>query len=235
MTVLSIEGLKGGYSEVDILNGIDLMLNQGEILTIAGTNGAGKSTVAKAVVGLLPRVSGSVRLEGKDITFMAPESRAQNGIGYVPQVANIFPSLTIIENLEVVKGVQDRKARIGEMFRLFPALADRKRSRAGRLSGGERQQLAYARALMTRPKVVVLDEPTAALSPTLVADSFARIASLASDGTSILLIEQRARQALAISDRGAIMDGGRIAMEGPASELLNNEKAADLYLGHYST
>ncbi|MER9076829.1 ABC transporter ATP-binding protein [Mesorhizobium sp. M0904] len=235
MTVLSIEGLRGGYSEVDILNGIDLVLKQGEILTIAGTNGAGKSTVAKAVLGLLPRVSGSVRLGGKDITFMPPESRAQNGIGYVPQVANIFPSLSITENLEVVKGVQDRKARIGEMFRLFPALAERKRSRAGRLSGGERQQLAYARALMTRPRVVVLDEPTAALSPALVADSFARIASLASDGISILLIEQRARQALAISNRGAIMDGGRIAMEGPASELLNNEKAADLYLGHYPT
>jgi ABC-type branched-subunit amino acid transport system ATPase component len=232
MTVLAIKDLKGGYSEVDILTGIDLTLNEGEILTIAGTNGAGKSTLAKATVGLLPRVSGTILLDGKDITFISPERRAQSGIGYVPQVANVFPSLTVVENLEVVQNVKDRKARISEMFDLFPSLGEHGRARAGRLSGGERQQLAYARALMTRPRVVVLDEPTAALSPALVADSFARIKSLASAGASILLIEQRARQALAVSDRGAIMDGGRVAIEGSAKDLLDNEKAAELYLGH---
>jgi branched-chain amino acid transport system ATP-binding protein len=232
VSVLCVEDLRGGYSEVDILNGVDLTLDAGEILTIAGTNGAGKSTLAKAVVGLLPRVAGRVVLDGADITHLPTERRAQGGIGYVPQVANVFPSLTVVENLEVVEGVRDRKARIAELFALFPALAERKRMRAGSLSGGERQQLAYARALMTRPRVVVLDEPTAALAPALVKDSLARVASLATDGTAVLLIEQRARQALAISHRGAIMDGGRVAMSGPAATLLADERAADLYLGH---
>jgi branched-chain amino acid transport system ATP-binding protein len=232
VSVLCVEDLRGGYSEVDILNGVDLALDAGEILAIAGTNGAGKSTLAKAVVGLLPRVCGRVVLDGVDITHMPTERRAQGGIGYVPQVANVFPSLAVFENLEVVEGVRDRKARIAELFALFPALAERKRMRAGSLSGGERQQLAYARALMTRPRVVVLDEPTAALAPALVKDSLARVASLATDGTAVLLIEQRARQALAISHRGAIMDGGRVAMSGAADTLLADERAADLYLGH---
>lgn len=232
MTLLVIEDLRGGYGEVDILNGVDLSLEPGEILTVAGTNGAGKSTLAKAVVGLLPRVSGRILLDGRDLSRLPAERRARSGIGYVPQVANVFPSLSVSENLEVVEGVADRRARIAELFALFPALASLKRSRAGSLSGGERQQLAYARALMTRPRVVVLDEPTAALSPSLVADSFARIASLAGTGTAVLLIEQRARQALAVSNRGAIMDGGRVAMADDARTLLADERAAALYLGH---
>jgi len=233
VTLLSIVGLRGGYGDIDILNGVDLTLNPGEVLTVAGTNGAGKSTLAKAIVGLLPRVSGRIFLEGTDLAGVPAERRARSGIGYVPQVANIFPSLTVIENLEVVEGVHDRRGRIDELLALFPALAQRRRSRAGSLSGGERQQLAYSRALMTRPKVVVLDEPTAALSPALVTESFGRIATLAAEGTGVLLIEQRARQALAISHRGAIMDGGKVAMEGEAATLLSDERAANLYLGHH--
>lgn len=229
--ILAIEGVTGGYGEVDILNGIDLTLAAGEILTVAGTNGAGKSTLAKAVVGLLPRVGGTIRFEGRDLRTLPAEARARAGIGYVPQVANVFPSLTIQENLEVVEGVADRRGRIRELFEAFPALAERRRFRAQSLSGGERQQLAFARALMTRPRVMILDEPTAALAPQRVADSFARIAALAKSGIAVLLVEQRARQALAISDRGAILDGGRVALSGPAQTLLADERAAALFLG----
>lgn len=231
LSLLEIRDVRGGYAEVDILTGIDLALMPGEILTVAGTNGAGKSTLAKAVVGLLPRVSGEIRFEGVVINAVPTEKRAALGIGYVPQVANIFPSLSVQENLEVVVGVANARARMAELFDVFPALAERRRTRAGAMSGGERQQLAYARALMTRPRLVVLDEPTAALSPMLVAETFERIRALPAMGASVLLIEQRARQALAISHRGAILDGGKVALEGPASTLLADERAAALYLG----
>ncbi|MCU0820242.1 MAG: ABC transporter ATP-binding protein [Beijerinckiaceae bacterium] len=233
MSVLEIDNLSGGYSEVNILNGVTVSVGAGEIVTVAGTNGAGKSTLAKAVVGLLPRVEGEIRFEGSVINAVPTEMRANRGIGYVPQVANIFPSLTVQENLEVVVGVTDQRQRIAELFAVFPALASRRRTRAGSMSGGERQQLAYARALMTRPRLIVLDEPTAALSPALVSETFERIRALPSIGASVLLIEQRARQALAISHRGVILDGGRVAMEGPADTLLADERAANLYLGQH--
>ncbi len=230
---LAITALRGGYTEVPILNGISLSVARGEVFTVAGTNGAGKSTLAKAVVGLLPIVSGDIMLDGKDIKALPAENRALAGIGYVPQVANVFRTLTVRENLEVVEGVANRKQRMDELFAHFPTLATRQRRTAGSLSGGERQQLAFARAMMTRPLVLVLDEPTAALSPALVEDTFALIRALADSGLAILLIEQRARQALAVSERGAILDGGLVAMEGRAADLLADDRAADLFLGRH--
>lgn len=229
--VLALVAVTGGYSEVDILKGLTLDIAPGVILTIAGTNGAGKSTLAKAIVGLLPRVGGDILFEGQSLLGIPTEKRAALGVSYVPQVANIFSSLTVQENLAVVVGVPDSRRRMDELFSTFPALAARRRARAGSMSGGERQQLAYARALMTRPRLIVLDEPTAALSPALVAETFNHIRQLPALGASVLLIEQRARQALAISDRGAILDDGRVAMEGPAETLLSDERAAALYLG----
>jgi branched-chain amino acid transport system ATP-binding protein len=231
MSLLAIEALAGGYGETDILGGVDLAIEKDEILTVAGPNGAGKSTLAKAVMGLLPRVRGRVTFEGRDILAEPVERRLALGLGYVPQVGNVFPSLSVTENLQVVAGVRDQRARIAELMEVFPALAERRRARAGSLSGGERQQLAFARALMSRPRLMILDEPTAALAPALVAESFARIAQLPSLGVTVLMVEQRARQALAISQRGCILDGGRVAMLGPAATLLADPRAASLYIG----
>jgi branched-chain amino acid transport system ATP-binding protein len=231
VTLLEIDDVRGGYGDVDILNGISLSLQKDEILTVAGTNGAGKSTLAKAIVGLLPRVTGRILFEGMDLLPLPTEERVARGIGYVPQVANVFGSLSILENLQVVVGVRDQGKRIKELFEAFPLLGERKRARAGSLSGGERQQLAFARALMTRPRLMILDEPTAALAPAKVAEAFQLITRLPSLGVSVLVVEQRARQSLAISNRGCILDGGRVALSGDAESLLEDERAAELYLG----
>lgn len=230
--ILSVDDVRGGYGGgADILNGISFTTQAGEILTIAGTNGAGKSTLAKAIVGLLPDVRGRIVFQETELTRLSTEQRIALGIGYVPQVANVFPSLTVSENLRVVAGVKEQDRRIDELFATFPALAERKRLRAGTLSGGERQQLAFARALMIRPKLLILDEPTAALSPAKVGETFALIKRLPELGVSVLIIEQRARQSLAISNSGCILDGGRVAMSGSANELLADERAAEMFLG----
>lgn len=229
--LLTVHDLRGGYGETDILNGINLELTAGEILTVAGTNGAGKSTFAKAVVGLLPRRTGSILFDGTEIIRLRTESCIAAGIGYVPQVANVFHSLTVKENLQVVTNIADKRARIDAMLAAFPALVPLMGRRAGGLSGGERQLLAVARALMPQPKLLILDEPTAALSPAKTQDVFELITTLPRLGVAVLLVEQRARQALAISHRGCILDAGKVAMEGPAQSLLHDERAAELYLG----
>ena len=197
MSLLEITGIEGGYGEADILRGIDLRVEPGEIVTVAGTNGAGKSTLIKAVMGLMPRCRCRCRcrvvFDGHDLLRLAPEDRVSVGIGYVPQVANVFGSLSVIDNLRVVERVPGRAARIEDMLRQFPALAGRRRVAARALSGGERQQLAFARALMARPKLLLLDEPTAALSPNLVTQVFELIRILPSLSTAILLVEQIGR------------------------------------------
>ena len=229
--LLVLEDIHGGYGDVDILNGISLSIAPGEIVTIAGTNGAGKSTLAKAILGLLPRVTGSMLFEGNELVRLSPEYRVAAGIGYVPQVANVFPSLTILENLQVVTGVRDqRRGSMNSSWRSRPSQGGR-RTRAGSLSGGERQQLAFARALMSRPRLLVLDEPTAALAPAKVADAFRLIQDLPRLDVTVIVVEQRARQSLAISRRGYILDGGLVAISGDALSLLADERAAELYLG----
>jgi branched-chain amino acid transport system ATP-binding protein len=232
VTLLALEDVRGGYGGgTDILNGISFNMNSGEIVTVAGSNGAGKSTLAKAIVGLLPDVRGRIVFQGTELTNLPTEERIALGVGYVPQVANVFPSLTILENLRVVAGVKAQAARIDEMFAAFPALKERARQRAATLSGGERQQLAFARALMISPRLLILDEPTAALSPSKVAESFALIHRLPTLDVSVLIIEQRARQSLAISDSGCILDSGRVVLAGPAGDLLADERAAEMFLG----
>ena len=229
--LLAVRGLSGGYDEADILHGIDLTVDEREIVTIAGTNGAGKSTLSKAVVGLLPRVSGQIELAGKDVTRLPAEDRIATGISYVPQVANVFASLTVLENLQIVRNVDRATDRIVHLLDTFPALKPRLKQRAGTLSGGERQQLAVARALMTSPHLIVLDEPTAALAPALVEQVFALVTGLPRQDVAVLMVEQRARQALAISGRGYILDQGRVVLSGGADELLGDDRMAKLYLG----
>ncbi len=231
--ILVTEGVRGGYGDVDadILNGVDAELGEREIVTVAGTNGAGKSTLIKAILGLLPRCAGRIAFAGLDLQSLSTEARIEAGLGYVPQVDNIFRALTVRENLEVVAGVRDRTTRIAQMFELFPALAERARMNAGALSGGERQQLAFARALMAQPRLLLCDEPTAALAPAMADQVLATVGRMAELGVSVLLVEQNVRAALAISARGYVLDGGRVVASGPAQQLLRDQRLAALYLG----
>lgn len=229
---LTVKDLYAGYGEVDIIKAIDLRVKPRQIVTIAGTNGAGKSSLIRAIMGLLPRVRGEVIAAGRDILREPAEQRLLRGVGYVPQVSNVFGSLTVMENLQVVEHVSDPAARADLMLELFPILKERLRIPAGYLSGGERQQLAFARALMSSPSLMLLDEPSAALSPSMVAQVFNRVRSLTELDVSVLMVEQRARQALAFSDYGYILDGGRVVLQGEAQQLLGDEEMARLYLGH---
>ena len=233
MTLLTASEVVAGYGEAEILHGVSITVAEGEIVTIIGPNGCGKSTLMKAIVGLVDVRTGSVRFRGDDITGVPPEMIVRTGLCYVPQTSNVFPSLTIRENLEMGAFVRsdDFRGRIDEMFNLFPDLAERPGRKAGSLSGGQRQMLAIGRALMLDPRLLILDEPSAGLSPAMTNMVFERIREINRSGVAVLLVEQNARQALQMSNRGYVLTAGENRLEDSGPDLLNNPEVATLYLG----
>jgi ABC-type branched-subunit amino acid transport system ATPase component len=232
--VLEIRDLVAGYSpELDILSGVSIRVLAGEIVTVVGPNGAGKSTLMKAVIGLLAPRNGRVSLRDTDITGRPPHEIVRLGVGYVPQRENVFESMSVMENLELgslgPRGLNGT-ARIEELFRLFPRLGERRRQIVGTMSGGERQMVAMARALMPNPQILLLDEPSAGLAPMFVEAVFRQVTGINAAGVSILMVEQNARAALALSHRGYVLDLGRNAFEGPGPQLLADPRLAELYL-----
>jgi ABC-type branched-subunit amino acid transport system ATPase component len=231
--VLATEGLVAGYvPEVDILNGVSITVGEGQIVTVIGPNGAGKSTLIKSIFGLLPPREGRVVLRGEDLVGLKPHAITRRGMSYVPQLDNVFQSLTVEENLEM--GSLDRsktRERISIMYELFPRLGERRSQAAGTMSGGERQMLAMARALMPDPQVLLLDEPSAGLAPAFVEAIFAKVEEINNAGVTIVMVEQNASRALAMSSRGYVLDLGQNRFEGAGRELLNDPKVAELYLG----
>ena len=232
--VLQVEGLDAGYGELQILFAVELAIEPGEQVLLFGPNGAGKSTLIKALAGQIAPTAGRVQLDGRAVTGLAPEKLAEAGLGYVPQVANVFTTMSVRENLQiggVRLSARRRRQRIGELGQLFPRLAERLDQNAGTLSGGERQMLALARALMPEPSVLLLDEPSAGIAPTFVTRIFDMVADLRQTGTSVVMVEQNAKQALATVDRGVLMESGRVRLQDSAAALRERADIAALYLG----
>jgi ABC-type branched-subunit amino acid transport system ATPase component len=232
-SLLRLDGVTAGYEQMEILHDVSIDVRADEIVTLIGPNGAGKSTLMKTAFGLLAPRRGTVRLAGEDITGLAPSALVRRGVSYVPQVDNVFPSLTVEENLEMgaVVRTDDFRVRLEEVLAFFPNLPAKRRLKAGGLSGGERQMVAMARALMLDPKLLLLDEPSAGLSPVLVDTVFDKIEAINRGGVAILLVEQSAREALRRSHRGYVLVGGQVRLEGPGRMLLENAEVGRLYLG----
>jgi branched-chain amino acid transport system ATP-binding protein len=233
--LLAITGLVAGYEpEAPIVRGVSLEVMPAEILTILGPNGAGKSTLIKAIASLVPKFGGSVSLEAADISVTPAHLLARRGLGFVPQTENVFTRMSIADNLRIATDIlpkPDRAARIDEMYALFPDLARQRQLVAGRLSGGQRQMLAVARALMARPRLLMLDEASAGLSPKYVGQVFSKLAEIRTSGLTILMVEQNARAALALADRAVILVEGRIAYQGKAAQIAGDKRIRELYLG----
>ncbi|WP_138464683.1 ABC transporter ATP-binding protein [Poseidonocella sp. HB161398] len=230
---LHATGMRGGYGAADILHGCTLSVDKGQIAVIVGPNGAGKSTAMKAVFGMLPLREGHVSLGGRDITSLAPQARVAAGMGFVPQTRNIFPSMTVEENLEMGGFLRrdDIRPTIEQVYALFPILRDKRHQAAGELSGGQRQQVAVGRALMTKPQLLMLDEPTAGVSPIVMDELFDRIIEVARTGISILMVEQNARQALEIADIGYVLVQGANRFTDTGAALLADPEVRKSFLG----
>ena len=233
MTALVGTAMTGGYGGADILKGCTIAVESGEIAVIVGPNGAGKSTAMKAMFGMLDLRAGSVLLDGEDITSLPPQHRVQRGMGFVPQTQNVFTSMTVEENLEMGGFIRDDDFAdtIEEIYNLFPVLREKRAQPAGELSGGQRQQVAVGRALMTQPKVLMLDEPTAGVSPIVMDELFDRIIDVARTGIAILMVEQNAKQALAIADRGYVLVQGENRYTDTGAALLANPDVRQAFLG----
>ncbi|MFB2892128.1 ABC transporter ATP-binding protein [Aerosakkonemataceae cyanobacterium BLCC-F50] len=232
--LLEVENVYAGYvKDLDILQGVNFKIYPGELVAVIGPNGAGKSTLAKTIFGLLTPHQGKITFKGENIGGLKSDQIVQRGMCYVPQIANVFPTLTVEENLEMGAFIRNDSLQPlkDKIYATFPALADRRRQRAGTLSGGQRQMLAMGRALMLQPSLLLLDEPSAALSPILVNNVFEQIRQINSGGTAIVLVEQNARKALEMAHRGYVLEAGRDRFTGPGSDLLNDPKVGELYLG----
>jgi branched-chain amino acid transport system ATP-binding protein len=233
MSYLVADNLRGGYGGADILNGCTLSVNKGEIAVIVGPNGAGKSTAMKALLGMLNLREGSVTLGGKDITHMSPQDRVGEGIAFVPQTHNVFGGMTVEENLEMGAFLRtdDFTETMEQIYELFPILKEKRRQNAGELSGGQRQQVAVGRAMMMQPSVLMLDEPTAGVSPIVMDELFDRILEVKKQGIAVLMVEQNAAQALNIADKGYVLVSGTNKHTGSGDELLADPVVRRTFLG----
>jgi len=233
MTILKAQNITAGYTELDILQDVHLKVEPNQIVSIIGPNGAGKSTLLKSIFGILKPREGHIFLKSEEITGLKPNKVARKGISYVPQVSNVFPSLTIQENMEMGAFIRtdDFSKRIDEVYDLFPTLREKRKQKAGQLSGGQRQMVAMGRALMLDPLLLLLDEPSAGLAPLLVSTIFEKIVEINQTGVAMAIVEQNAKEALKMADYGYVLAMGRNVLDDTGEALLDNEEVGRLYLG----